>query len=249
MMRNFNITDENADNISQALIQFANSVEQYTLPYKKLKLNIEQFQPVLDTLKKLSLTVNAAKKLADVQFVLIDRVSFDFVNRTKDEDINKLAEEFLITDELIVSASKLSALDTNRVFQQSIQAFYKGAYDLAIIGLTAVLDKLLSEHSGEITKVNIKSRCTIIKKKIEDKGDDFLDELEGRDLLLYLTYPKAVELFGESSSFDNKEPDLLNRHWIMHGRSNRLYTKLDCVKVLNMIYGTVKLGQLGKEDG
>ena len=98
MMRNFNITNENADNMSQALTQFAENVERYTLPYKKLKLNIEQFQPVLDTLKKLSLTVNAAKKLADVQFVLIDRTSFDFVNRAKDEDINKLAEEFLITN-------------------------------------------------------------------------------------------------------------------------------------------------------
>lgn len=248
-MRNYNLIDKKADNISQALMQFAESVERYTLPYKKLKLNIEQFQPVLDTLKKLSLTVNAAKKLAAVQFVLIDRVNYEFVNRAKNEDINKLAEEFLITDELIGSVSELDALDNNRVFQQSIQAFYKGSYDLAIIGLTAVLDKLLSEHSGEITQVNIKSRCTTIKKKIEDKGDDFLDELEGRDLLLYLTYPKAVELFGESSSFGNKEPDLLNRHWIMHGRSNRVYTKLDCVKVLNMIYGTVKLGKLGKEDG
>lgn len=249
MIENYHITDESAENLRQALLQFTESVERYTLPYKNLKLNIEQFQPVLDTLRKLSLTVNAAKKLAEVQFVLINRVSFEFINRAIDEDINKLAEQFLITDELIGSVNNLSVLDNNRVFKQSIQAFNKGSYDLAIIGFTAVLDKVLSDHSGEITQVNIKSRCTTIKNKIEDKGDDFLDELEGRDLLLYLTYPKAVELFGKSSSFGNEEPELLNRHWIMHGRSNRAYTKLDCVKVLNMIYGTVRMGQLGKEDG
>ena len=34
----------------------------------------------------------------------------------------------------------------------------------------------------------------------------------------------------------------------MHGRTKRTYKRLDCVKVLNMIYGTLRMGELGRVD-
>lgn len=70
-----------------------------------------------------------------------------------------------------------------------------------------------------------------------------------KELLLFITYPKTLELFGRYNDFENNEEQkLLNRHWIMLGKSEKNYLKLDCVKILRMSYGTIRLGKLGIKD-
>ena len=63
-----------------------------------------------------------------------------------------------------------------------------------------------------------------------------------------MIYSKAMVRIGADSKFDAKELDEVNRNWIMHGRTNKIYTRLDGVRILNMIYGTIRLGELGRED-
>lgn len=46
---------------------------------------------------------------------------------------------------------------------------------------------------------------------------------------------------------DTNETVLFNRYCIMHGRKDKEYT-LNYMKVLNLVYGTMGLGQLGQED-
>ena len=47
--------------------------------------------------------------------------------------------------------------------------------------------------------------------------------------------------------FDDPEPKILNRHWIMHGRSLRRKTKLDCVKMIRFIYGIILLDEIAQQ--
>ena len=56
---------------------------------------------------------------------------------------------------------------------------------------------------------------------------------------LFYTFNKTVEIFTANSDFHGKEPKGLNRHWIAHGRSRRKKTKLDCVKLINLVYGII----------
>ncbi len=119
---------------------------------------------------------------------------------------------------------------------------------MAIVGLFAELDKELSEQTGLIKSVCFKERYESINKAIEEKGELFLDEMEGRDYLLCLTYKTAIDGIGKDEGFDKQEPGKVNRNWIMHGRTEKVYTRLDCVKALNLIYGTIRLTQLGREN-
>ena len=87
-----------------------------------------------------------------------------------------------------------------------------------------------------------------IYRKINEQGELYLDEMEGKDFLVFLTYNEAIDGIGDDEEFDKEEPQEVNRNWLMHGRTDKVYTRLDCVKVLNMIYGTIRLGELGKAD-
>lgn len=64
------------------------------------------------------------------------------------------------------------------------------------------------------------------------------------DYSLYYTIFDVIRSFTDSSSFDETEPTLLNRHWLMHGRTNREYTLVDCIKILSMIYGMLLVNGL-----
>ena len=237
--------DQAVKNLSATLKAFSEAFIINSLPIEKIRTSMLQ---VVKSIASYHEVFSIADKLADHQFVLTQRIPAELIERSKAEELDDLADEFFSSDRIIEQTINECGLDNNLSFTESIQAFRQELYNLAIIGLTAVLDRVLSEYSGDIERVNIKKRSEAIKKSIEEKGEFFLDEMEGMDYLLYLTYPKVAESFGLSSSFISSEPDALNRHWIMHGRTDKSYTRLDCVKVLNLIYGTIRLGQLGRED-
>ena len=234
--------------ISPALLDFATKISQYTIPFSQFNNYIEILRPVFEKCSYLASIYEATDKLAKNQFVLIKPIPQDLIDYVRINDIDTLELKYLISEELVQETISFCGILGNRLFTQSVKALKESSFDLAILGLTAVLDRVLSLYSGQIKNVNIKSRYKAIKERVENKGDLFIDDLESRDFVLFLTYPKAMELFGTNSDFTGQEPKLLNRHWIMHGRSEKEYSKLDCVKVLNMIYGTIRMGQLGKEN-
>ena len=227
-------------------------------PYQEisdiLRKNIDSYLPALQRIGEVSSTYKAVDKLGDNQYVLRLLLPYDLVEEVNSsillERIDAAIEKFLEDEGNVQKTVDFikEKISSNRVFEQALSAYRREDYDLAIIGYTAVLDRLLSECSEQIKNVHIAPRVKAIVKKFEDKGDFFLDDLEARDYALYLTYQKALESFGADSSFIEEEPELPNRHWIMHGRTNREYQRLDCIKVLNMIYGTIRMTELGEED-
>jgi len=108
-----------------------------------------------------------------------------------------------------------------------------------------MIDRLLSEYSGQITSTSIKNRVEVITEKVESSGDATLDEVEINDFVLISTYTKTIELFGANSNFDKDEPEL-NRHWIAHGRMNRSMEKIDNIRLINILYGTILMNQMAE---
>ena len=227
--------------LSERIFEVYNYISEWSANFYK------QIKPTIEALHTLTQINEIAKLMADNQFILFDKISIDIFDRPVNESIDKYLFEHFISDKQINNIVMSCNLD-NRVFTQSLSSYKNDWFDLAIIGFTSILDMLLSKYSEKIKNVNIKSRCDTIVKKVEEKGDLYLDELEIQDYLLFLTYPRTLDLFGDNSDFSCEESELLNRHWIMHGRTLKAYTKLDCAKVLRMIYGTIRMGQLGLQD-
>ena len=140
-------SNKELDNITLALSQFAENIKQYALPFEIFHNSIEQIRPILESVVSISTVYRTADKIADNQFVLFERIPRELINRAENEDINDLISEMLISYDQVEHTITKCNFDNNRLFRQSIDAFNNNSYDLAIIGLTAVLDMILSNQS------------------------------------------------------------------------------------------------------
>lgn len=122
------------------------------------------------------------------------------------------------------------------LFSQAIEAYREGKYNLAVIGLTAIIDAVLSEATENPTHKPI-DRCNVVLDKLI--ADEYIADDEYATLTLFMTFNSVVKSFYGTVSFSNCEPDYLNRNWIMHGRSQKENTRLDCIKLLRFLYGII----------
>ena len=215
---------------------------------------IEQYKPKVTEIGKALLhatrPLSAIEKMGDAQFVCWDYMTEDFVDAVVDADnVNKTLREHMLRDRfqsvnhtIDNTISSPTMHKHKRLYNQAVEAFRNSHNDLAVTGFTSVFDGLLADTSGNSTS-RLVPRINVIKQKLEN--DELLDHDEYAMLTLAMTLERTLDSFSASSDFKGKEPKGLNRHWIAHGRSTRKKTKLDCVKMINLIYGLLLIEELG----
>lgn len=218
---------------------------------------LEKIAPILNVLARAIDKLRIIERLGEVQFVAWKQFVPDFYEKASkaksDEDLLKTVYDALeenAFEEVDITINNLlinDHLKDNRLLVQAIKAYRRGDYDIAALGITAVIDRMLSEYSGMITTVNIQKRIEAIKDKIDNHGTVFLDEYDINDYILISTYTNALKAFGDSSSFDDEEPEL-NRHWLAHGRMNREMVHMDCIRLINFLYGTVLMNKIAEDN-
>ena len=214
---------------------------------------IEQYRPKVaeigQALLQATRPLSAIRKMGEAQFVFWDYMTDEFVDAIVGaENINKMLREQLIRDRFsAVNKTIDKALSSavmqkhKRLYSQSVNAFRSGDSDLAVTGFTSVFDGLLADTSGNPTS-RLGPRINAIKQKLDN--DELLNHDEYATITLAMTLEKTLDSFSAPSDFKGKEPKGLNRHWIAHGRSTRKKTKLDCVKMINLIYGLLLIGDI-----
>ena len=132
------------------------------------------------------------------------------------------------------------------LIKQAFYAYECGNYALSILGMLAAIDALLSNVSGMINSTGMMQRINSIFDKLNQKRTVTKQEMKD----LCLGYTTAVTLKGLTINrrFDESEPDGINRHWLMHGRSRREISRLDCIKMLRLINGILLMHELAKEQ-
>ena len=214
---------------------------------------IEQYRPKVaeigQALLQATRPLSAIRKMGEAQFVFWDYMTDEFVDAIVGaENINKTLREQLIRDRFsavnkTIDKTLSSAVmqKHKRLYSQSVNAFRSGDSDLAVTGFTSVFDGLLADTSGNPTS-RLGPRINAIKQKLDN--DELLNYDEYATITLAMTLEKTLDSFSAPSDFKGKEPKGLNRHWIAHGRSTRKKTKLDCVKMINLIYGLLLIGDI-----
>lgn len=194
-----------------------------------------------------------ADKLGKHQYVIWEYMTLEFVDTIyKSSNVDKELRLMYEKDKyrLFYSLSQecINCLDGNnaRILSQAVDSFSFKNYDLCAIGITVVIDGELSVVTGN-PGTNIKRRLEPLLGKLDD--DEVLSENEYSLFSLYLTVDATMKTFAASSDFCNeKEPQYINRHWTMHGRTQRRKTKMDCVKLLRFLYAIILLDKIEKED-
>lgn len=214
---------------------------------------LEQYKPKVaeigQALLQASRRFSAIRKMGDAQFVFWDYMTEEYVDAIVDsENINKTLRKQMIRERFskvyrTIDKTLSSAVmqKHKRLYSQSVNAFRSGDSDLAVTGFTSIFDGLLADTSGN-PAASLKPRINVIKHKLEN--DELLDHDEYAMITFAMTLEKTLDSFSANSDFEGEEPKGLNRHWIAHGRSTRKKTKLDCVKMINLIYGLLLIGDL-----
>ncbi len=208
----------------------------------------ERVSSAIIGIAKMARPLTAIRIMGEAQFVywdVMDNQLIEELNETNNP--NKILRTFVSRNKFAYVNNTISKCVNNpkmqkhlRLFTQSVTAFQRGDNDLAVNGFTSVLDGLLSDISGKTTH-KLQPRIEAIEKKLEK--DEVLDNEEYAMLTLAITFHETMESFSAPAPFDKKEPKGLNRHWIAHGRSLRKKTKLDCVKLINLIYGLLLINE------
>ena len=243
-----------------------NQINEMTLPILEL---VQEFQeimsPIFESVKQCfdevtAIGINrgiteslrpifAIGKLGEAQFVYWNYMTSEFIDNIMDSDnINKTLSEYIARDEFKAINDTIAKCNSNpimkkhlRLYNQSVEAFRNENNDLAVTGFTSVFDGLLSDVSKDHTH-KLRQRINVINEKFEN--GEMLDQDEYSTFILSFTFEEMLDSFSKTVPFDQKEPEDLNRHWIAHGRSHRKKTKLDCVKMINFIYGLLLVAEL-----
>ena len=246
------ISNKTISVLTETIKRFA----ELTAPYAELARDFtNSVAPILIEIAHISLSLSVIARLGKIQYVAWKTFPKEFYEQASatnsKQDLLELVvswvedNDFGDIENTIKSLSETDQLKYNLVFSQAIGAYRRKEYDLACLGLTAMLDRLLSDFSGMITSTSISKRVKEIENKVSINGEEGLDEFELNDFILIATFTSAVDIFGETRKFDAAEPDL-NRHWIAHGRMDRSMKKIDCIRLINILYGTILMNQLAE---
>ena len=254
-LQNFNPLWENdtISRINEIMFPITNQVQKIQETFKPILDALEKFKvhfnEIGNALVKASRPLDAIRKMGEAQFVYWEYMTSEYIDLILNaENLNKALREYTQQDRFCKVNNTIDKIFSSpemhkhrRLFSQSVKAFRDGNSDLAVTGFTSVFDGFLSDVSKN-TSSSLTPRIKTIKEKLDN--DELLDHDEYATLTLALTLEKTLDSFSAFSDFSKKEPKGLNRHWIAHGRSTRKKTKLDCVKMINLIYGLLLIEQL-----
>lgn len=223
---------------------------------KKIIDNREELSKAFENIKQALKPLRAIGILASNQIVYWDHLDStlieELINCGDNTSVEIVMEDYFsndenfsiqkITDDTLYS---LSEGYISNIYQQSIFLFNNEKYELSIVGMFVVVDYLLSFVSGNATTA-ISKRANEILSKLENNEE--IDSTEYALLSLIYTFEKTTEVISARASFkEDTEPVSMNRHWLLHGRSERVVTRFDCVKMINYVYSIIIIKSLTSE--
>jgi len=230
----------------------ANRIMEIYSPFRDIINNIQEI--LVSAAKGMSAVFRpyiALSKLGDNQYIQWEGMTDDFIDLIINSDNPNKAlrilyeknhyHDFYYIAEQCMNSKLLGA--NVRILRQAINSFRVGDTDLAAIGLMVVIDGTLSRVPGTNKKdTSIYKRAEKLCEKL--KNEEALDSDEFATLSLIVSFEKTITSVGQKSDFSSKEPQNINRHWMLHGRSKRRKTKLDCVKLLRFLYSIIIIQEL-----
>ncbi|MDY2598395.1 MAG: hypothetical protein SOW12_00415 [Lachnospiraceae bacterium] len=189
----------------------------------------------------------ATNKLIENQFVFTDNLTPDLAHEIyQGADVEEVMTRYYFDNDgqnmkkLIQRCKDSNYIREYReLYNQILNAYDREDYLLACIGLFSLVDGLLAEYSGMIEQTGFKKRLERISDKLADKVE--LNEIDKKTICIYEAVKKFDCSVFNGSDFLKEEPNTVNRHWDVHGRTHRKHTRIDFLKVLLWLDAVVYL--------
>lgn len=112
---------------------------------------------------------------------------------------------------------------------QCFLAYENDLYYSCVCGLLPFLERVLIENISDP-----KYEWKKLESEFKNKYKPYLKSDIENDLAEY-NIRVVVDNLVKYIEFNKGEPNCLNRHWLLHGRANRMPTKADCLRLFNII--------------
>jgi len=117
--------------------------------------------------------------------------------------------------------------------KQCIEAHRNGMFILSIGTLLPVLEGILSTFEEDKENIRMKKICTNMLESYKD--GPFVDKL------MWTSCKHFINALYEKSKFSEAEPEIINRHWILHGRTAFNNLEVDSLRIFCAIETVSKL--------
>lgn len=112
------------------------------------------------------------------------------------------------------------------LIHESFRAFERGDYKITVPALISVLEGLVEDMTGRLQD-SPNPKHAVRHKRQTESGDV--------KNWIALSIEKFVWEVFEQHSFSGETPDLINRHWILHGRDHTDWSKVDTLRLFQAI--------------
>ncbi len=119
-------------------------------------------------------------------------------------------------------------------FMECISTYNQGLFSSCTTVLTTILEGLISLFGDDAKDVRVMRICNYQASENSKVGNNL------KALYWKSVYSFTTILF-EKNDFSSKEPSELNRHWLIHGRTGQISSKLDCLRLFNAISTIISL--------
>lgn len=201
------------------------------------KQNIEIIQRYIEMYADLSTWHLAVKKMIENHIIFTEDLPSKLAKKILDSnDVATVIQEYYFENQeqqmnklIYRCRQSIQMVNYSVLFEQILKAYQLGHYHLACIGLFSVVDGVLADIS-KINKSGFKVRIKAVEDKIKNKIS--LDNLDKRCLCIYSSIGSFDTSIFKDSYFVDTEPDYINRHWTLHGRTRRSFSQYDFLLVL-----------------
>lgn len=118
-------------------------------------------------------------------------------------------------------------------YDEAIKAYDVGLYYASACTLATLIEKQLIQYDI-ITSTRLKKRF----EKLLSDNDPWIYARLALERF-YGNY--TMDTRNTQFSFDKTEPPFLNRHWLLHGRMNRVITEFDCLQLFCALYAIIAI--------
>ena len=200
--------------------------------------------------------IKCLDKLSEIQVVVLEDINYELVKIVNKLDSKSIEYNFSTIGLLLKPLNileyvkntdyKESIMINNEFLESAINCYNNAEYTGTAIILLVIIDDVLSQLSNMITNTSGEKRLNRISSfdmKIADGRNNLIINIYST-LYTFLIVGKSIF---ERSDFSKIEPDKINRHWIMHGKSRRKISKADCDKLIRFI-GAIKVIDMAIKD-
>ena len=144
------------------------------------------------------------------------------------DDVNSFMEQFYAYDDYRNMKAMLKGIQESKIKEglkklvnECWNAFNSKMYAICATSLLSVIEGILSEFSDDKQDVRMMKVCQKHVDSFPSDGSTIMKHV-------WISYNQFIRNLYQKSDFTANEPDIINRHWLLHGRSDFEVEEIEC---------------------